>query len=109
MAKFMYQAKYTVEGYRGLLKDTASGRRKAIELAVQALGGKLESMHYCFGNDDVVLIMDLPDNITAAGLALNVSTTGMVQGRITALMTVEDADKALGVNPNYVPPGHAKK
>ncbi len=109
MPKYMYQARYSVEGYRGLLKDTPSGRRKAVELAVQALGGKLESFHYCFGSDDVVLILELPDNITAAGLALTVSATGMVRGRLTTLLTVDDADKALGVNPNYVPPGHIKK
>jgi uncharacterized protein with GYD domain len=109
MPKFMYQAKYSVEGYRGLLKDTPSGRRKAVELAVQALGGKVESFYYCFGADDVVVILDMPDNITAAGLALNVSASGMVHGRLTTLLSVDDADKALGVSPNYMPPGHVKK
>ena len=109
MPKYMYQAKYSVEGYRGLLKDTPSGRRKAVELAVQALGGKVESFHYCFGGDDVVVILEMPDNITAAGLALNVSASGMVHGRLTTLMTVEDTDKALGVNANYMPPGYVKK
>ena len=49
MAKYMYQASYTVEGVRGLLKETASGRRKAIESAIAALGGKVESFYYCFG------------------------------------------------------------
>ena len=29
MPKYIYQASYTVEGMRGLLKDSASGRRKA--------------------------------------------------------------------------------
>ena len=35
MAKYMYQATYTVEGVRGLLKESASGRRKAIESAIR--------------------------------------------------------------------------
>ena len=78
MPKYMYQAKYSVEGYRGLLKDTPSGRRKAVELAVQTLGGKVESFHYCFGSDDVVVILEMPDNITAAArtmpTALDAST-----------------------------------
>jgi uncharacterized protein with GYD domain len=105
MAKYMYQASYTVEGVRGLLKDTASGRRKAVESAIGALGGKVESFYYTFGGDDVMLIMDLPDNIAAAGLAMTVAASGMVRGRITPLMTVEDADKALGVKAEYRAPG----
>ena len=34
MAKYMYQASYTLDGVRGLLKDTASARRKAVEAAI---------------------------------------------------------------------------
>jgi uncharacterized protein with GYD domain len=107
MPKYMYQASYTQEGYRGLLKDTASGRRKAIESAVSALGGKVEVFYYAFGKDDVILIIDLPDNVSAAGLAMTVSASGMVRGRITPLLTVEDADKALGVKAPYRGPGQA--
>jgi uncharacterized protein with GYD domain len=109
VAKFMYQARYTVEGYRGLIKDTPSGRKKAIELAVEALGGKVEAFYYCFGPDDVVVIMELPDNVIAASIALNVSASGMVRGRTTALLSVEEVDKALGVKTQYRAPGHAGK
>jgi uncharacterized protein with GYD domain len=105
MAKYMYQASYTLEGMRGLLKETASTRRKAVDMAVTALGGKLEALYYCFGSDDVVLIMDMPDNISAAGLAMTVAASGMVHGRITPLLTVEEADKAMGVKAPYRAPG----
>jgi len=105
MAKFMYQANYTLEGVRGLLKETASGRREAIGAAIAALGGKLESLYYCLGNDDVVLIMDLPDSTVAAGLAMTVAASGMAHGRLTSLLTVEEADRAMGVKTSYRPPG----
>jgi uncharacterized protein with GYD domain len=108
MPKYMYQAKYTTEGVRGLIADTPSVRRKAIEMAIEALGGKVECMYYCFGNDDVVVIMDLPDNVTAAGLALNVIASGLVRGRFTSLLTVEEADHALGVKSGYRGPGQKK-
>ncbi|MDP9112548.1 MAG: GYD domain-containing protein [Acidobacteriota bacterium] len=105
MAKYMYQASYTLEGVRGLLKDTASGRQKAVESAITALGGKVEAFYYCFGMDDVVLIMDLPDSVAAAGLAMTVAASGMVRGRVTPLLTVAEADKALGVKIGYRAPG----
>ncbi len=107
MAKYMYQATYTLEGVRGLLKETASGRQKAVESAIAALGGKVEAFYYSFGMDDVVLIMDLPDNVAAAGLGMTVAASGMVRGRITPLLTVAEADKALGVKVGYRAPGQS--
>jgi uncharacterized protein with GYD domain len=105
MAKYMYQASYTLEGVRGLLKETASGRRHAVATAITALGGKLESIYYSLGADDVVIIMDMPDNTSAAGLAMTVAASGMVHGRLTTLLTVEEADKAMGVKAPYRAPG----
>jgi len=101
----MYQAKYTTEGVRGVIQESPSARREAIQLAIEALGGKVESMYYCLGGDDVVLILDLPDNITAVGLSMNVMASGKVRGRITTLLTVEEADQALGIKAKYRPPG----
>ena len=70
MPKYMLQASYTVEGVKGLIKDTASGRRAAVKASVTTVGGELESMYYCFGKDDVVVIMDLPDTVSYTHLTL---------------------------------------
>jgi hypothetical protein len=47
MPKFLIKASYTVEGLKGLKKDKASGREKAIAAAMEAAGGKLEGLWYC--------------------------------------------------------------
>jgi len=107
MPKYMVQASYTAAGVQGLLKDSATGRKKAIETALTALGGALESIYYCFGDDDVVIVADLPDNITAASLAINVAATGLVRIRTTPLLTIEEVDKALGGKVAYKGPGTA--
>jgi uncharacterized protein with GYD domain len=108
MPKYMLQASYTAEGLKGLMKDTASGRRAAVKAAIKAAGGKFESMHYCFGKDDVVVIMDLPDQVAAAGLAATVGAGGLVRARTTPLITVEEMDKALAKKVAYKGPGSAK-
>src|SRR5258705_4154348 len=95
MAKYMYQATYTVEGVRGLLKETASGRRKAVESAIAALGGKVEAFYYCFGENDVVLIMDLPDNVAAAGVGLTVAACRIVRRWSTAFLPGAEAGTIL--------------
>lgn len=45
--------------------DSASGRRADVQSAVKALGGKVEAFYYAFGADDVLIILDLPDNLAA--------------------------------------------
>jgi uncharacterized protein with GYD domain len=105
MPKFMYQASYTADGFKGLLKDSATGRKAAVEAAVKAVGGTLESLYYCFGDHDVVLIADLPNNVTAASIAVNVAASGLVSVKTTPLLTVAEADKALGGKVDYRAPG----
>jgi uncharacterized protein with GYD domain len=53
----------------------------------------------------VYLIVDLPDNVSAAALGIAASATGLVRTRTTALMSVEEVDRALEKTVNYRPPG----
>ena len=105
MPKYLVQASYTAEGIQGLLKDTASGRKAAVQAAVKALGGKVEAFYYAFGKDDAVIILDLPDNVTAAAVGLTTSASGAVRTRTTPLLTVEEVDQALKIQMKYRAPG----
>ena len=105
MPKYLIQASYTTEGIQGLVKDSASGRRADVQSAVKALGGKVDAFYFAFGADDVVIILDLPDNVTAAAVGLTTSGSGAVRVRTTPLLTVEDIDKALEVKMQYRAPG----
>ena len=105
MPKYMIHASYSPEGLRGLQKDKASGRRDAVRQALESAGGRLECVYYAFGQDDVVIIADLPDNVAASALSLTVSAVGLVRTRTTPLMTVEEVDKSLATKINYRKPG----
>jgi uncharacterized protein with GYD domain len=105
MAKFLVAASYTPDGLRGLAKDTASGRKKAVEEALASVGGKLEGMYFSLGTDDVYLIADCPDNLSAAALAVTASSTGLVRTRTTPLFTVDEMDRLLGKSIVYRAPG----
>ena len=105
MPKFMVQASYTAEGLKALQNKKASGRREAVEAAAHSIGGKLESMHFCLGDCDVVAILDLPDHVGVAALSLAASASGLVRTKTTALLTVEEADEALAKKIDYRPPG----
>jgi uncharacterized protein with GYD domain len=101
MAKYLITASYTADGLKGLVKEKASARREAVRLACESVGGKLECLYYALGEDDVVLIADLPDIVAASAVSLAASATGTVRTRTTALLTVEETDRALGTTVRF--------
>jgi uncharacterized protein with GYD domain len=105
MPKYLFQAKYTADGIKGLEKDKATGRAAAVKTAVEALGGRLEGFYMAFGENDVVVLADLPDNASATAFSLTVSKSGLVRTTTTPLLSVEDADRALEKKISYQAPG----
>ena len=41
-----------------------------VRTVVERMGGSLESFYYSFGEYDVVVTAELPDNVSAAALAM---------------------------------------
>jgi uncharacterized protein with GYD domain len=101
MAKYLITASYSADGLKGLQKDKASGRRDAVRQACESVGGKLEAYYFAFGENDVISIVDLPDNVAASALSLAVSATGIVRTRTTTLLTVEEVDKSLAATVRF--------
>ena len=102
---YMFRASYTVDGIKGLLKEGASGRGAAIRGLIEGLGGKLETMYWAFGQDDIVLIVELPDNSSAAAIAAAVGASGAAAVSTTVLITAEEMDAAAKLQVGYRPPG----
>lgn len=105
MPKYLLHAKYSPEGARGLVKDGGTRRKKAAEELITSLGGKLEAFYFAFGEDDAYVIVDAPDNGTAAAASLAVASTGLVGTKTTVLLTPEEMDQAAKKSPTYSPPG----
>ena len=105
MPKYLYTAHYTAEGVKGLVRDGGTGRRVAVEKAVAGAGGRLETMYFAFGAHDAYLIVDLPNNATAAALALAVNASGMTMTSTVVLLTPAEVDEATKKSIEYRPPG----
>jgi uncharacterized protein with GYD domain len=105
MAKYLFQANYVGEGVKGLLKEGGSSRRAVVEKLFKSLGGTIEAFYYAFGETDLYVIADAPDNATAAAIALTVNATGTVTVKTTVLMTPEEVDETAKKTPSYRPPG----
>jgi uncharacterized protein with GYD domain len=107
MPQYLFQATYTVDGIKGLEKDKASGRAAAVRSAVEAVGGRMEALYLAFGEHDVVVIADLPDNSSATAFTLTASKSGLVRSTTTPLISVEEADRALEKKISIRSPGQA--
>ena len=105
MSKYLWKVTYTQSGLQGLMKEGAVSRREYIAKLVGDLGGSVEAFYWAFGEHDLYAIVDLPDNQTAAGVAMTVGATGAVSVQTTVLLTGEDVDAGAARAVPYRPPG----
>jgi len=62
-------------------------------------------MYFCLGENDVIVIADVPDHVSAAALSMAASASGLVRTKTTVLLTVAEADEALSKTVSYRAPG----
>lgn len=100
MALYMYQASYTAESVAAQIKEPQD-RIKAVTPAIEALGAKILAGGYPFGEYDVLVVLEAPDDTTAASVALAVAAGGAVKSaKTTRLLSgqewIESLRKAQG-------------
>ena len=105
MPKYLIEASYTAEGVKGLLQDGGTRRRTAVNILMKQLGGSVEAFYYSFGESDVVVIADVPDNVTAAAVSLTVAASGRLALKTTPLLDPAEIDEATKKTVKYSPPG----
>jgi uncharacterized protein with GYD domain len=106
MPKYLVEARYTAEGIKGLAREGGSSRRAAIARAVESVGGKLEQAYFAFGEIDAYIVVDLPDNVSAAAVSLAANQTGFITSKIVVLLSPEEMDAASKKKVEFRPPGH---
>ena len=104
MSKYLIEACYTAEGAKGLMKGGGTTRRAEVQKMVESLGGRLDAFYFVFGENDVHIVLDLPENLTAAAISLAVMSTGAARMKTTVLLTPEEIDQAVKTRVDYHPP-----
>ena len=107
MTRYMIQASYNNQGVVDLVKNPQD-RSAVIRPLIEGMGGKMHSFDYCFGEYDVLVIAELPDNVSMAALAMAISAGGAVGGlKTTVLLSMDEAVEAMrkAGSVAYRPPG----
>ena len=105
MKRFMFKVSYSKEGMQGVIKEGAASRRTAIEKMAAEMGGSISSFDFAFGDIDLYVISEMPDEITAAAVATAVAGSGAGTIETVVLLSAEDIDAAIGKHAPYRPPG----
>ena len=71
----------------------------------EGLGGSLEAFYFAFGNDDVYLLAELPDSVTAAAAGLSTGASGTVRVSTVVLLAPEAVAAATKKSVKYRAPG----
>ena len=80
MPKYLFQGAYIGEGLKGLATEGGTPRVEAARQLFGSLGGTLECFYFALGAEDLIVICDLPDNVSAAAFSLAINNTGKAQG-----------------------------
>jgi uncharacterized protein with GYD domain len=105
MPKYLLQVNYTVDGIRGVVAKGGSARKTVSQAAAKSVGGKIDAYYFAFGDTDEYVIADLPDNESAAALALAATAGGGASVKTTVLLTTDEIDSAVAKTVKYTPPG----
>ncbi len=105
MPRYLFEVNYTLDGVRGLLVQGGTARQAAAQGAAESVGGNIESFFYAFGDRDLYVIAEMPDNVAAAAFALAVAAGGGVTTKTVALLSTAEVDAAARKQVGYKPPG----
>src|SRR3989442_11078713 len=89
MAYYLFQGSYTPEALATLIRNPQD-RIEVVRKAVEKLGGKVLGGWFCFGEYDVVLVSELPDNVSAAAFAVAAAAGGALKANKTTPLLSAD-------------------
>jgi uncharacterized protein with GYD domain len=95
MAHYLVQVSYTSQALASLVKNPKN-RIDVVAKTIQKLGGKVSGFWMAFGDYDVVGLIEMPDEVSAAAFALAVGGGGSVKAiKTTPLLSIEQGMAAM--------------
>ena len=95
MAYYLLQASYTPVAIKSMV-DNPHDREAAARPLIEAVGGTLHHLFFCFGQDDVLALIEAPSDEAMAAAAFVVGGSGAFSsGRTTKLLTSTEAMAAM--------------
>jgi len=90
MPFYLMRFSYTPDAWAKLIKQPED-RRKVATALIESVGGKLHGFWYAFGKHDGYVLIESPDNVSAAAFSVGIAAGGALQSsETTVLLTIEE-------------------
>jgi uncharacterized protein with GYD domain len=95
MPFYMFKARYTAAAIKAMV-DNPQDREAPARKLIEAVGGKLHGLYFCFSDDDIIAIIEAPNDEAMAAGSLIIGASGAFSGgSTTKLMTAKEAMSAM--------------
>jgi uncharacterized protein with GYD domain len=95
MAEYLMQLSYSSGAWAALVKRPEN-RVEVVRKVIDKMGGKLGGFWFSFGDHDLVGMVEMPDNVTAAAFAIALAAGGACKNiKTTPLLSIEDGMAAM--------------
>ena len=83
MPAYLYQLSYTPESLAAQIKKPTDRLLTAAKPVAEAAGGKVIGGGFCFGDYDLAILVDAPDDESMAAVAIAVAAGGSIKASKT--------------------------
>lgn len=95
MPSYLVQVSYTPTALAAMISNPQN-RAEAVRKPIEKLGGTMGSFFMSFGDYDIVGLVDMPDNVSAAAFALAIGAGGACKSvKATPLLTIDEGIAAM--------------
>ena len=95
MSSYLLEVAYTPNAWSAMIGNPQD-RAQAVQKAVENLGGKVNAFWMAFGDYDVVGIIEMPDNVSAAAFSMAISGGGACRAvKTTPLLSIQEGLTAM--------------
>ena len=95
MTTFLIQGTYSASATASMVKHPQD-RATVVRSMVEKAGGKLHGFWLAFGDQDIVVIAEMPDNVSVAAISMAVGASGtMSTYKSTQLLSSDEAVSAM--------------
>ncbi len=95
MADYLLQLSYSAPAWAAMVKHPEN-RVEAVRKSIEKLGGAIKGFWMSFGEHDMVGILEMPDNVSAAAFAMAIAAGGACTNvKTTPLLNIDEGLAAM--------------
>jgi uncharacterized protein with GYD domain len=95
MPKFALMGGYTAEAWKAMIENPAD-RTGPVRKLCESVGARLDSVYWSFGEDDFLVIVEAPDDLTVAAASVAAASSGSLRNtRTVRLISQQEGQELL--------------